>query len=167
MLLVAPVLEEHRVPLSDEQVRTMAEDPDLRHRVNVPRSTVPAITHVDYSARVQTIDEGRNPRFHRLLKTFHPFPDVAVAAVCDVYEPHRLRGQSIADSKPEVYKDFREVLDRSFHEPSRLVQPTLLIAAHAEAGLHQRIIRHLPVQPFQVRQSFEGLVVVQEHLSQR
>ena len=38
--------------------------PDLRQRVNVVRSSVPAITHVDYSARIQTIDRVRNPRFH-------------------------------------------------------------------------------------------------------
>jgi predicted dehydrogenase len=47
-----------------------------------------------------------------LLKTFRKFPDVEVAALCDVYEPHRLAAQSIADGKPDVYKDFRRVLDR-------------------------------------------------------
>ena len=40
------------------------------------------------------------------------FPDVRVAAVCDVYEPHARRPQSAADGKPEVYHDFRKVLDR-------------------------------------------------------
>src|SRR5580765_3564423 len=54
MLLVAPVLDEHRIPATDEQRATMANDPDLRNRVNIPRSTIPALTHVDYSARVQT-----------------------------------------------------------------------------------------------------------------
>src|SRR5262249_48796232 len=53
MLLVAPVLERHRVPVAAADLKTMAQDPDLRHRVNVVRSTVPAVTHVDYSARVQ------------------------------------------------------------------------------------------------------------------
>ena len=48
----------------------MANDPDLRQRVNVIRSTVPAITHVDHSARLQTVDEERHPRFHRLLAKF-------------------------------------------------------------------------------------------------
>jgi carbamoyltransferase len=71
MLLVAPVLENHRIPIPAEQARVMQDDPDLRHRVNVIRSTVPAITHVDYSARVQTVDVQRNPRFHRLLQAFH------------------------------------------------------------------------------------------------
>jgi carbamoyltransferase len=69
MLLVAPVLERHRVaeantPGSDD------DDPDLRRRVSRVRSSVPAITHVDYSARVQTVDE-QHGRFERLLRTFY------------------------------------------------------------------------------------------------
>lgn len=63
MLLVAPVLEKHRIAADPAALR----DPDLRKRVNVPRSTVPAITHVDHSARIQTVTEPRNGRFARLL----------------------------------------------------------------------------------------------------
>ena len=48
----------------------MRDDPDLRQRVNVVRSEIPAVTHVDYSARLQTVDAERNPRFHRLLEAF-------------------------------------------------------------------------------------------------
>jgi carbamoyltransferase len=70
MLLVAPVREEHRTHLTAEQRDTIAGDPDLRNRVNIPRSTVPAITHVDYSARLQTVDKERSPRFHRLIQRF-------------------------------------------------------------------------------------------------
>ena len=51
MLLVAPVLDKHRVALSEADRQKMAAAPDLRQRVNVVRSTLPAITHVDYSAR--------------------------------------------------------------------------------------------------------------------
>ena len=47
-----------------------------------------------------------------LLNIFKGFPDVRVAAVCDVHEPHVRRAQSAADGKPEVYHDFRKVLDR-------------------------------------------------------
>jgi SAM-dependent methyltransferase len=70
MLMVAPVLESRRRALSPEDARALAEDPDLVRRVNISRSSVPAITHVDYSARVQTIDE-RHGRFHRLMQRFH------------------------------------------------------------------------------------------------
>jgi carbamoyltransferase len=71
MLLVADVLEKWREPLSEEESRTMEEDPDLRHRVNVVRSRIPAATHVDYSARLQTVDAERNPQLHELLTKFH------------------------------------------------------------------------------------------------
>src|SRR2546427_5318224 len=70
MLLVAPVLERRRVPISPAQLEKMSHDPDLRQRVNVVRSSVPAITHVDYSARLQTVDRQRNPRFHRVMEAF-------------------------------------------------------------------------------------------------
>jgi SAM-dependent methyltransferase len=70
MLVVAPVLQHQRVPLSDLDQETLRSDPDLSRRVNVVRSTIPAVTHVDYSARVQTVDE-RHGRFYRLMKAFH------------------------------------------------------------------------------------------------
>ena len=70
MLIVADVLAERQVPLTAEQQRVMAESSDLCERVNVPRSAVPAVTHVDYSARLQTVDNIRNPRLHRLLSDF-------------------------------------------------------------------------------------------------
>jgi carbamoyltransferase len=69
MTLVAPVLDEHRVPLSDEERCALRSDPDLMTRVNIARSSVPAVTHVDYSARVQTVDE-RHGRFQRLMQKF-------------------------------------------------------------------------------------------------
>lgn len=70
MLIVADVLPDRRIPLDEEQRRTMSESADLCERVNVPRSAVPAVTHVDYSARLQTVDNVRNPRLHRLLQQF-------------------------------------------------------------------------------------------------
>jgi carbamoyltransferase len=69
MLLVAGVRHELRKPLSEEDRRQL-EDVDLRVRVSVPRSSIPAVTHVDYSARVQTVDPERHGRFYRLLKRF-------------------------------------------------------------------------------------------------
>jgi predicted NodU family carbamoyl transferase/2-polyprenyl-3-methyl-5-hydroxy-6-metoxy-1,4-benzoquinol methylase len=70
MLQVAPVLEKHRIALSPDEEDVLRRDSDLVRRVNTVRSTVPAITHVDYSARVQTVDE-RHGRFYRLLRRFH------------------------------------------------------------------------------------------------
>jgi len=70
MLMVAPIREQHRAKLTQEQIDCLLHEPDLSRRVNIARSTVPAITHVDYSARVQTVDE-RHGRFYRLLQTFY------------------------------------------------------------------------------------------------
>lgn len=69
MLMVAPVAAHRRVALSEEQARTLREDPDLIRRVNVPRSAIPAVTHVDYSARIQTVDD-RHGRLRRLMERF-------------------------------------------------------------------------------------------------
>jgi carbamoyltransferase len=70
MLLVAPVLEKHRSQLSEDEQQAMRTDEDLLRRVRMARSSVPAITHVDYSARVQTVDE-RHGRFRRLMEKFY------------------------------------------------------------------------------------------------
>ena len=64
MLLVAPVCESVRLPdPGEETLEGLA-------KLHVPRSTVPAITHVDYSARVQTVDARRHGRYHALLRAF-------------------------------------------------------------------------------------------------
>ncbi|HEV2843030.1 MAG TPA: carbamoyltransferase [Chthoniobacterales bacterium] len=65
MLLVAPVKESLRL-----NGRAEAAGGDFLARLKVPRSTLPAITHVDYSARIQTVAVEDNPRFHRLLSQF-------------------------------------------------------------------------------------------------
>ena len=65
MLLVAPVQTSRRVEATPEQEMLFGTE-----KLKVPRSDVPAITHVDYSARVQTVDSERNPRYHSLLRKF-------------------------------------------------------------------------------------------------
>ncbi len=103
MLLVAPVLDKHRVSVSARDQDVMNSDPDLRHRVNVVRSAVPAITHVDYSARVQTVDEERNPRFYRLLKTFHQMTGCPVV----VNTSFNVRGEPIVCTPQDAYRCFQ------------------------------------------------------------
>jgi carbamoyltransferase len=102
MLLVAPVLEERRVPVSSEQHAVMAADPDLRNRVNIRRSTVPAITHVDYSARVQTVDDTRNPMLARLLRTFFHRTGCPVL----VNTSFNVRGEPIVCTPEDAYRCF-------------------------------------------------------------
>jgi carbamoyltransferase len=102
MLVVASVLESHRVEIPEETRRTMESDPDLRRRVNVVRSAIPAVTHVDYSARLQTVDDARNPRLHRLLKTFHGLTGCPVL----VNTSFNVRGEPIVCSPREAYRCF-------------------------------------------------------------
>jgi carbamoyltransferase len=103
MLLVAPVRDEHRVPLDPEQVRLMEADPDLRRRVNVVRSTIPAVTHVDYSARIQTVDARRNPRLHGLMQAFHRQTGCPVV----VNTSFNVRGEPIVCNPADAYQCFR------------------------------------------------------------
>ena len=102
MLLVAPVLDERRIPIPEEQRAMMASDPDLRNRVNIPRSVVPAITHVDYSARIQTVDEGRNPRLSRLMKAFFRKTGCPVL----VNTSFNVRGEPIVCTPQDAYRCF-------------------------------------------------------------
>ncbi len=101
MLLVAPVNEEHRTKLTAEQKELLA-DPDLCKRVNVPRSTVPAITHVDYSARVQTVDEERHGRYFRLIKRFSEKTGCPVV----VNTSFNVRGEPIVCRPEEAFNCF-------------------------------------------------------------
>ena len=66
MLMVAPVHERHRREMTREEQRLFGID-----KLNVPRSSVPAVTHVDYSARVQTVHRETNPLYHDLIGRFH------------------------------------------------------------------------------------------------
>ncbi len=66
MLMVAPVHERHRREMTSEEQQLFGID-----KLNVPRSSVPAVTHVDYSARVQTVHRETNPLYHDLISRFH------------------------------------------------------------------------------------------------
>jgi carbamoyltransferase len=70
MLQVDRVNRRLAVPVADADRAKMESDPDLHRRINVRRSTIPAVTHVDMSARVQTVDEARHGRFYRLIRAF-------------------------------------------------------------------------------------------------
>ncbi|WP_249156993.1 carbamoyltransferase C-terminal domain-containing protein [Bradyrhizobium sp. KB893862 SZCCT0404] len=65
MLLVAQVRKDRTIPMSPEQMALQGIA-----KLNVPRSDIPAVTHIDYSARVQTVHPETNPRFYQLLRTF-------------------------------------------------------------------------------------------------
>jgi carbamoyltransferase len=101
MLLVAPVLDQWRTQLSEADKIKM-QDPDLRIRVSVPRSTIPAITHVDYSARVQTVDSERHGRYYRLMKRFHTLTGCPII----VNTSFNIRGEPIVCTPEDAYRCF-------------------------------------------------------------
>ena len=95
MLLVAPVKEDKRLPVQD----TGATGID---KLNEPRSVVPAITHVDYSARVQTIDAVRHPRFYGILQAFHQKTGCPVL----INTSFNVRGEPIVCTPEDAYRCF-------------------------------------------------------------
>lgn len=101
MLLVADVKKELQTNLSDEQKRLM-KDPDLRKRVNVARSSLPAITHVDMSARIQTVDEERNGRYYRLIREFKNQTGSGVI----INTSFNIRGEPIVHTPQDAYRCF-------------------------------------------------------------
>jgi carbamoyltransferase len=101
MLLVAPVRNEKRCQLSDDQLRAM-KDPDLRKRVNVKRSVIPAVTHVDMSARIQSVDEQRNGRYYRLIREFKRQTGCGVI----INTSFNIRGEPIVCTPQDAYRCF-------------------------------------------------------------
>jgi len=97
MLLVAPVVEGRRKAMSPEQQRLFGIE-----RLNVPRSDIPAVTHVDYSARVQTVHEETNPRYHALLSAFEQRTGCAVI----VNTSFNVRGEPIVGSPEDAFRCF-------------------------------------------------------------
>jgi carbamoyltransferase len=97
MLLVAPVKEDKRMEMSEEQKQLFGID-----LLNVPRSRIPAITHIDYSARVQTVHRETNPRFYDLIKAFGNKTDCPVL----INTSFNVRGEPIVCRPEEAYKCF-------------------------------------------------------------
>ena len=101
MLQVAPLRQEWRTPLTENDVTRM-QDPDLRIRVSVPRSRLPAITHVDYSARIQTVDRVRHGRYYRLMRRFLELTGCPVI----VNTSFNIRGEPIVGNPEEAFHCF-------------------------------------------------------------
>lgn len=97
MLLVAPLTEDKRIEMTEEQKQLFGID-----KLNIPRSEIPAVTHVDYSARVQTVHEETNPRFYKLLDEFDKRTDCPVL----VNTSFNVRGEPIVCSPEDAYRCF-------------------------------------------------------------
>ncbi|MCE9624863.1 MAG: carbamoyltransferase [Deltaproteobacteria bacterium] len=97
MLLVAPVSQERRIPASPGDEKLFGIE-----KLKVPRSQVPAITHVDYSARVQTVHAETNPRFHRLLEAFESETQCPLL----INTSFNVRGEPIVCTPSDAYRCF-------------------------------------------------------------
>jgi carbamoyltransferase len=97
MLLVAPVREDRRVPATKSASDLWGID-----LLNVPRSDIPAVTHIDYSARVQTVHADTNPSYYRLLKEFESLTGCGVI----VNTSFNVRGEPIVCSPQDAYRCF-------------------------------------------------------------
>jgi carbamoyltransferase len=97
MLVVAPVQGKRRLPVPVDRSTLWGID-----LLNVPRSDIPAVTHLDYSARVQTVHQETNPRYYQLLKTFEAHTGCAVL----VNTSFNVRGEPIVCTPEDAYRCF-------------------------------------------------------------
>jgi carbamoyltransferase len=97
MLLVAGVREDLRIEMTAEEQKLFG-----LAKLNVPRSRIPAVTHVDYSARIQTVDAETNPRFHALLRRF----DARTGCPALVNTSFNVRGEPIVCTPEDAYRCF-------------------------------------------------------------
>jgi carbamoyltransferase len=97
MLMVAPVVERRRREMTYEEQALFGID-----KLNVPRSEIPAVTHVDYSARLQTVHRETNPRFHALLSQFKARTGCPIL----VNTSFNVRGEPIVCTPEDAFRCF-------------------------------------------------------------
>jgi carbamoyltransferase len=97
MLLVAPVRADRRIAPTEEQRALWGID-----RLNVPRSDIPAVTHMDYSARIQTVSREDNPNYYDLIKSFERLTGCGVI----VNTSFNVRGEPIVCTPSDAYTCF-------------------------------------------------------------
>lgn len=115
MLLVAPVNQSKLVAMTAEQEKLFGIE-----KLNIPRSDIPAVTHVDYSARVQTVHPETNPRFHRLIDCFEKQTGCPVL----INTSFNVRGEPIVYTPEDAYRCFmRTGMDYLVMENILLAKP--------------------------------------------
>jgi carbamoyltransferase len=97
MLLVADVVEKRRRAMTQAEQALFGID-----KLNVPRSDIPAVTHVDYSARIQTVHADTNPRYHALISAFKALTGCPVV----VNTSFNVRGEPIVGSPEDAFRCF-------------------------------------------------------------
>ena len=94
MLLVADVNKNKQIVMTEEQQKLFGID-----KLNVPRSEIPAVTHVDYSARIQTVHQSTNPRYHKLISKFYELTGCPVI----VNTSFNVRGEPIVNTPEDAF----------------------------------------------------------------
>lgn len=97
MLIVADVLARHRIEMTEEQKALFGIE-----KLNVPRSGIPAVTHVDYSARIQTVHQETNPKYHALISRFGQLTGCPVV----VNTSFNVRGEPIVCTPEDAFRCF-------------------------------------------------------------
>lgn len=97
MLMVAPVCKDRQRPMTEAERQLFGID-----KLNVPRSDIPAVTHVDYSARIQTVHSDTNPRYHALISRFKAMTGCPVM----VNTSFNVRGEPIVCTPEDAFRCF-------------------------------------------------------------
>ena len=97
MLMVSGINKDKKIEMSDEETKLFGID-----KLNIKRSEIPAVTHVDYSARIQTVHEETNPKYFKLLKKFKDTTQCPVL----VNTSFNVRGEPIVNTPEDAYKCF-------------------------------------------------------------
>ena len=97
MLFVANINEDKKLKMSDKENRLLGID-----KLNIPRSSIPAVTHVDYSARIQTVDINSNPFYYNLISKFKEKTGVPIL----INTSFNIRGEPIICSPTDAFKCF-------------------------------------------------------------
>jgi len=97
MLIVDDVKEDKRIIITEEEESLFGID-----KLNIKRSSIPAVTHVDYSARIQTVHKKTNPKYHALITMFKEKTDCSVV----VNTSFNVRGEPIVCSPEDAFRCF-------------------------------------------------------------
>ena len=97
MLDVAEVKKNHRIPMNEDKKKLFGID-----LLNVKKSIIPAVTHVDFSSRIQTVDKLTNPRFHKLINSFKDKTNCPIL----INTSFNVRGEPIVNTPEDAYNCF-------------------------------------------------------------
>ena len=97
MLLVADVLEEKKIKMNEKEKKLFGIE-----KLNIKRSSIPAVTHVDYSARIQTVNKETNPKYYNLIKKFKEKTNCSVL----LNTSFNVRGEPIVNTPEDAFNCF-------------------------------------------------------------